>query len=154
MKVEVAVKNRQRQIRMDIRKIKRTINKALTYLRDNAILPYRSIEISVVLVNDNIMQKLNRQYRGKNKTTDVLSFPQIEKKNILSKPQPHLVLGDIVINIHQTKRQAVEHGLALHEEIVRLLIHGLLHLLGYDHEKNKYQALKMRRLEKKLLESI
>jgi rRNA maturation RNase YbeY len=102
----------------------------------------------------------------------VLSFPQIkaeakkirscEDKQIIKKKsqllnfstsQP-LVVGDIVINLQQAKRQAKEHGMTFYEELTRLLIHGLLHLLGYDHERNKYHARKMRRIEKELIEAI
>lgn len=95
------------------------------------------------------MRKLNYQYRNIDKSTDVLSFA-------LDSPFPvsHSVLGDIVINLHQAKRQAEEHGLTFYEEVAGLLIHGLLHLLGYDHEKNKYQAKKMRQLEIEVLRKI
>ncbi len=99
------------------------------------------------------MRELNRQYRGKDKTTDVLSFPQIKRferfEQLELSPIP---LGDIVINLHQAKRQAKEHGLSFYDEVSWLLIHGLLHLLGYDHEKSKYQARKMREMERELLE--
>lgn len=109
------------------------------------------------------MRELNRQYRGKDKTTDVLSFPLISEKLEMGsrKLNPstsqfllltsYLPLGDIVINLHQAKRQAKEHGLTFYDEIAWLLIHGLLHLLGYDHEKSKYQARKMREMERELL---
>ena len=63
-------------------------------------------------------------------------------------------LGDIVINLHQAKRQASEHGLTFTEELRWLLIHGLLHLIGYDHEKGGYDEKKMRRKEKELLSKI
>ncbi len=94
------------------------------------------------------MRELNLQYRGKDKTTDVLSFSQLETIT------PNFVLGDIVINLPQAKRQALEHGLTFYNEISWLLVHGLLHLLGYDHEKNKYQARKMREMEKELLSAL
>jgi len=63
-------------------------------------------------------------------------------------------LGDIVINIHQAKRQAAEHSLTFNEELRWILIHGLLHLTGYDHEKGGYDEKKMRRKEKELLSKI
>ncbi len=101
------------------------------------------------------MGELNLQYRGKDKTTDVLSFPQIKQFEQLEQFERFelspIPLGDIVINLHQAKRQAKEHGLSFYDEITWLLIHGLLHLLGYDHEKNKYHARKMREMEKELL---
>ncbi len=78
------------------------------------------------------------------KTTDVLSFPQDDR----------LLLGDIVINLQAAKRQAVEYGHSLSRELNRLLIHGLLHLLGYDHEKGRYADRKMRKKEEELLEYL
>lgn len=104
--------------------------------------------MSVLLVNDKTMRELNLRYRGIDKPTDVLSFPQIEQFEQFERLTP---LGDIVINLHQAKRQAREHGLTFHEEITWLLVHGLLHLLGYSHEKNRYQAKRMREMEKQLL---
>lgn len=97
--------------------------------------------------------------------TDVLSFPQLGtkelkyiSKKVTSKPSNfqslYLSLGDIVINLQSAKRQAVEHGLSLDEEINRLIIHGLLHLLGYDHEKNSYQKKKMELKEKELFDAL
>jgi len=97
------------------------------------------------------MKELNRTYRGIERTTDVLSFSQLE--GILSPGGP-ADLGDIVINPSQAKRQATDTGVALDQEITALLIHGLLHLVGYDHEKNRYQAMKMRQKEKELLRAV
>jgi probable rRNA maturation factor len=67
---------------------------------------------------------------------------------------PHFVLGDIVINVQRAREQAVEQGITLHEELKRLIIHGLLHLIGYDHEKSRYQKKKMELKEKELLEAL
>ncbi len=100
---------------------------------------------------------MNLKHRGKDKTTDVLSFPQFEAdiKDIPEhKNQMPLSLGDIVVNLHQAKRQAIENNTTLYNEIARLLFHGLLHLLGYDHEKNAYQARRMAAAEAKLLEKV
>lgn len=103
------------------------------------------------------MRALNRRYRGMDKTTDVLSFPQQE----FSPPLPRgvsiessLLLGDIVISLPQAARQAVEYGAPLQEELERLIIHGLLHLAGYDHEKGGREAALMRRMEVKLAEAL
>lgn len=105
----------------------------------------------MLFVNDRKMRELNLQYRGKDKTTDVLSFPQIEQFKQFNQFEQSTFLGDIVINLHQAKRQSKEHGFTFYAEIAWLLIHGLLHLLGYDHEKSAYEARKMRRLEEELL---
>ncbi len=99
------------------------------------------------------MRILNRQYRGADKTTDVLSFPQIEYSSQLSAlSSQQFVLGDIIINLHQAKRQASQYGLTFNEELKKLLIHGLLHLIDYDHEKSRYHKVKMRAKEKELLD--
>jgi probable rRNA maturation factor len=97
-------------------------------------------------VNDRRMRILNCQYRGIDRTTDVLSFPQIsDSSNHGSRITDHeSVLGDIVVNIHRAEGQAAEYGLTLDEELKRLLIHGLLHLTGYDHEKGGYAERKMK----------
>jgi probable rRNA maturation factor len=99
---------------------------------------------------------LNRQHRGIDRTTDVLSFPQTSgpircgSRNI----NEASVLGDIVINLHKTDRQAKEYGTTFNEELKRLLIHGLVHLLGYDHETGGPQEKRMLAKEKELAEAI
>ena len=98
------------------------------------------------------MKKLNEHYRGVESTTDVLSFPQIETRNLKFKPQ-NFVLGDIVINLHKAQRQAAEYNLDFYEELKKLLIHGLLHLIHYDHETS-HQKKKMKAKEKQLLEAL
>jgi probable rRNA maturation factor len=98
------------------------------------------------------MRVLNRTYRGVDRTTDVLSFPQTEQG--IRNPEPgtqNPILGDIVINLHKTERQAQEYGHSFYEELNRLLIHGLLHLIGYDHEKAGYDEKKMKMKERELL---
>lgn len=108
----------------------------------------KHVEVSVLLVNDAAMRRLNHRYRGIDRTTDVLSFPQGPF------PAAPLFLGDIVISLPQARRQAYEYQTPFKRELARLLVHGLLHLLGYDHEKNSYQAAKMRRLEEELDEVL
>lgn len=107
------------------------------------------------------MRALNRQFRGIDRTTDVLAFPQQEGYNLQitnyklkNKKEFLLVLGDIVINIHKAKCQANEFGTTFYDELNRLLIHGLLHLLHYDHDKSRYHNQKMRKKEKELLDRI
>ncbi|KAF0143701.1 MAG: putative rRNA maturation factor [Nitrospirae bacterium] len=107
------------------------------------------------------MKALNSMHRHIGKTTDVLSFPQMSysvKRKALGvksynaiNAQRTTLLGDIVINLQAAKRQATEHGLSFMEEISWLLVHGILHLIGYDHEKGKYAGKKMREKEKELL---
>lgn len=111
-------------------------------------------ELSILLVADKEMERLNSTFRGKKKTTDVLSFPQksevLETSKLPSFCSSALLLGDIVINLKAAKRQAREYGTGDYEEVRRLLIHGFLHLLGYDHERNRYQEIKMKKKEREI----
>lgn len=110
-----------------------------------------------MFVNDKTIRYLNLEHRGQDKVTDVISFPQINAEieyMSVSAEQMPLFIGDIVINLHQAKRQAIQNNSTFYDEVSRLLIHGLLHLLGYDHEKNAYQERKMSAAEAKLLEMI
>ncbi len=90
------------------------------------------------------MRTLNRNYRGMDRTTDVLSFAL--REGPFADLQPEF-LGDIVISVPVAERQARERGHSLGREIEFLLVHGLLHLLGYDHERGPAQARKMQRME-------
>jgi probable rRNA maturation factor len=109
------------------------------------------------------MKSLNSYYRGVHNITDVLSFPQ--QKNIKKRGRSPVmitmnantnnewnhVLGDLVICVPRAVSQAKTAHVTLYEELLRLLVHGLLHLLGYNHEKNTYQKRKMRNKERELL---
>jgi rRNA maturation RNase YbeY len=94
------------------------------------------------------MRTLNRQYRGKDRTTDVLSFAL--REGPFADLQPEF-LGDIVISVPVAAKQAREAGHSLAREIELLLVHGLLHLLGYDHERSLAEARRMRRKERLLV---
>ena len=93
------------------------------------------MELSIVLTDDTMIQQLNQEYRGIDSSTDVLSFGQQE----LAGPGPR-VLGDLIISLQTAQRQADERGHALATEVRILLVHGLLHLLGYDHETPQERA--------------
>lgn len=97
------------------------------------------------------MRSLNRRYRGKDRTTDVLSFAL--REGMFPHIQP-TVLGDIVISVPAASRQATEAGHPLSREIERLLVHGLLHLLGYNHERGPHEARRMQRKELQLLKGL
>jgi probable rRNA maturation factor len=97
-------------------------------------------EVSLSLVSDREMRVLNREWRGKDQTTDVLSFPMEEDGH----------LGDVVISLEVARRQAREGGWPLSMELRRLLAHGLLHCAGHDHERPA-DAARMRRAERRLL---
>lgn len=91
----------------------------------------QSAELSVVLTTDEEVHELNRTYRGIDRTTDVLSFPQHEGEDSdLTDP----LLGDVVISMDAVDRQALEYGHSRERELAFLTVHGILHLLGWDHE--------------------
>jgi len=92
------------------------------------------------------MRRLNREYRGKDRATDVLAFPLAEGGRPV-----HGLLGDVVICMPVAWRQARARGHSLARETTVLLVHGLLHLAGFDHERSEAEARRMRRMERRLL---
>jgi probable rRNA maturation factor len=95
----------------------------------------RPVELSIRLTSDNEVKALNARWRGKDKPTNVLSFPQLEPEELGSiAPGPELMLGDIVLARGVCEREAEEKGVSLEEHATHLLVHGTLHLLGYDHQ--------------------
>jgi probable rRNA maturation factor len=113
------------------------------------VLGLGAAELSLVLVSDRVMHDLNRAWRGKDRPTDVLAFAQAEEG-----PAPHGLLGDVVISVDTARRQAASFGHSLVVEADRLLVHGLLHLLGYDHERSPAEARRMQRKERAVLRAI
>jgi probable rRNA maturation factor len=105
-------------------------------------------ELSIVLCTDDFIRPLNRDWRGKDQATDVLSFSQREGEEA---DEDDPVLGDVVISVETAARQAGDLGHGLDLELRVLLIHGLLHLLGYDHEESAEEALLMGQKERWLL---
>jgi probable rRNA maturation factor len=123
----IGVVNRQRKVPVDCARWRAFTARALR------VVPSGGAGATVAFVSDRAMRELNRRWRGKTGTTDVLSFPsgqdEFEKAEGLS-------LGDVVISAEQAARQAAEHGLDFEGEVAQLILHGLLHLCGYDHERD------------------
>jgi probable rRNA maturation factor len=142
--MKVTISNRQRKVRLDTLQIRKDALKAL------GLMGYDGAELSLLFVNHDLMLELNKQYRGVDSTTDVLSFPLYESHREFPKEEEFLI-GDIVINPQRAKEQAKEEGHSLKKELRVLLVHGLVHLLGMDHEKGGHEAKKMRLMEKRLL---
>ena len=113
-------------------------------------------EISLLFIGDDEMQELNKEYRGIDNTTDCLSFPLYDSDDlyILDTDGGYVALGDIVINVDKAKVQAAEYGHSVEREIGFLVVHSLLHLLGYDHYGDIEETKKMRDQEKKILEEL
>jgi len=97
-------------------------------------------EISIVITDDECIQELNKTYRGIDKPTNVLSFPMQEGE--FSQITPGL-LGDVVISCDTAQQEADEAGVTLSQRLSQLLVHGILHLIGFDHEKEPENALTM-----------
>ncbi|MEW6593562.1 MAG: pyridoxine 5'-phosphate synthase [Thermodesulfobacteriota bacterium] len=108
-------------------------------------------EWSISLVNDAAMRTLNRDYRGKDKPTNVLAFALQEAGGEMPGRE---MLGDVVISLDTAAREAVLQGITLHQRVTVLLIHGLLHLLGFDHERSGEEAQRMEAAETRLLATL
>jgi probable rRNA maturation factor len=102
-------------------------------------------ELSLALIGNTEMRRLNARYRSKDYPTDVLSFPA--ERNL---PVETPLIGDVIISVEKAAEQAKARRRRLDEEMVTLLIHGIVHLLGYDHERSAKDARVMGRLEKKI----
>jgi probable rRNA maturation factor len=124
---------------------KTRLRKIAGTLLKNLGLP-RECELSLSFTDDRRMRELNRVWRNIDRTTDVLSFPQEGGPD-------YSLLGDIVISIDTAKRQSKSYGNTVHEEIKKLLVHGVLHLLGYNHKKKKEKDI-MRERETNLMSLI
>ncbi|MDT5062410.1 MAG: putative rRNA maturation factor [Acidobacteriota bacterium] len=124
----IEVVNRQRKMPIDCDGWREFGARALE------VVPANDAGVTVAFVSDRAMRELNRRWRGKGGTTDVLSFPAAQDE---FEKLEGLRLGDVVISVEQAARQAGEHGLSFEREVAQLILHGLLHLCGYDHETDK-----------------
>jgi len=118
-------------------------------LKNESALPFT---LSIVLVGSVRIKKLNKKYRKKNRVTDVLAFGQEQKFPAL--PKRELELGEIVICLQEVKKNAKRFNSTFKKELTRVLIHGILHLLGYDHEKSKREAKEMEGKEEYYLSKV
>ena len=104
-------------------------------------------ELTVSLVDDAAIRRLNRDYRRQDRPTDVLAFAMREGARV---PGDEAVVGDVVISLDTAARQAQQRGVSAADEVRALLIHGILHLLGYDHERSALAARRMKGMERHL----
>ena len=143
----IEVVNRQRLARVDRNRLAELANETLSALgRANA-------EVTLVLVRDPAIRKLHRRFRGKDAATDVLSFPASDQLEKGAAVVEHDNLGDVVISTDTAVKQARDAGLSLERELSELVIHGVLHLCGYDHENDNGKMNRVElRLRRKLLD--
>ncbi len=140
--MNIYIENRQKAVKLDLRRIRRVVHKL------KEVLSCSDQEVSLLFVDNEQIREINRQYLNRDHPTNVISFPLREGDYGDINPQ---VLGDIVICAEQAFRDAAAGGLSLDDEIDFLVIHGLLHLLGYNHEgDNKKESIKMRDKENEI----
>jgi len=156
--LKVTVYNRQkvRKIGSDIKKL---IEKAARTCAEKEAFPY-SCQVYITLTDNNSIQEINREYRGMDKPTDVLSFPLIQyfdgEPQVMPgdiDPETNLLpLGDIIISVEKAEEQAQKYGHSTEREFAFLTVHGMLHLLGYDHESSQEEKVMFEKQEKVLEE--
>ena len=109
----------------------------------------KKISLSLLLSNNKYIKKLNKDFRNKNKATDILSFPLSEKKKIFKQTY----IGDIVISYDFIDKPKSQDSKVFKQKLIKIFIHGFLHLLGFDHVKNK-DYIKMFKVEKQIYQSV
>jgi probable rRNA maturation factor len=114
------------------------------------------LSASLLFADDAEVRQLNAEWRGKDKPTNVLSFPMLEREELLalSPEGPPELLGDIALALETCTREAADKGIALEHHATHLIVHGLLHLAGYDHETSPEAARAMESLEIKALAQL
>lgn len=142
--MEIQLINKQSDVSLNGWLLKRLAKKTLESLGQE-----ENVELSLVLVDEEEMEELNYEYRGIEKPTDVLSFSLYDDSTKADATRP-LILGDVIICPNVAKKNSVEHGVELSKEIDLLIIHGILHLFGFDHEDEE-DALAMEAKEKEIL---
>lgn len=142
----IEIKNRTR-VKIDLSAIEKYADKILGSTRK-----YADCELSITFIGDRSMQELNEKYRGKGQPTDVLSFSMMDDDEDGDKLESNL-LGDVVIAPRQAMADAIEEKVSFNNKLKELVLHGILHLMGHDHETPS-DARKMDQQRKKILGSI
>ncbi|HVO67115.1 MAG TPA: rRNA maturation RNase YbeY [Syntrophales bacterium] len=138
----ILIENRQKKINVDLQHVKRVLRKIMNYL------DCKDKEISLLFVDDNEIRKINKHYLNRGYSTNVLTFSLSEGEYGNINPK---VLGDIVISVETALKDAEEAGIELNDELEFLMVHGVLHLLNYNHENtSENEVKKMERREKEV----
>jgi len=147
---QVDILTQSQSVAIEIEYLKSALLKILSEL-DSRHPEVSADELSIVLCDDDHIQALNKTFRNKDRATDVLSFPQHDPDSEVCST----TLGDVVVSIETAERQAKELGVEFQSEMIRLLVHGVLHLYGYEHEGvSPETARKMQDLEDFLIQSV
>ena len=138
----IRIHNRQRTVAIDTAAVRKRILQIMMYLG------HSDQELSVVFGSDRLLQELNRTYRHQDRPTNVLAFPQ--SPTYEGEPATPM-LGDVIVALPTAAREAHDLQQSLEERVVYLLLHGILHLLGHDHEGSAAQRRRMEALERQVL---
>ena len=141
----VLIEDRQSKLKITPEEIRKKAQVILNAL-DNP-----DAELSILIVDDPQIEILNRKYLNREGPTNVIAFPMLEGDFSQISPQ---LLGDVVVSIETAERERINSGLSLEERFTQLIIHGILHLFGYDHEEDENEAELMERKSNELLKSI
>ncbi|HYA14785.1 MAG TPA: rRNA maturation RNase YbeY [Syntrophales bacterium] len=144
--MSILIENRQKKINIDLLHVKRVLSKIMNYL------DCKDKEISLLFVNDNEIRKINKRYLNRGYSTNVLTFSLSEGEFGNINPK---ILGDIVISVETALKDAQEAGTKLNDELEFLMVHGMLHLLNYDHENvSEDEVKKMEMKEQEVLSAL
>lgn len=140
----IEIENRQRKHPVSIERLSVCADTAL------AVLGARHERVGIILLNNRTIRSINREFRGKNTATDVLSF----RYDTTTSPGVPFPDGEILISVERAERQSREQGISLESELINLMIHGICHLQGYDHEIGEAEAEKMRKAERDVAQKL
>lgn len=130
------------------------VQAALSGAWDMLDLPPGPLEISVMLADDQIVRCMNRDWRGQDKSTNVLSFAALDDEDA---PQPAgapVLLGDVILALETCRAEAADQKIGIQDHVAHLVVHGVLHLLGFDHEEDEDEAVLMEGLETRILAGL
>lgn len=155
MKLKIYYANEQKIVKIPL-SLRSLINRVVKATLENENFK-KDAEVSVSFVNNETIHKLNLEYRGKDKPTDVLSFPMTdgdEEEDDIDLSTGTVMLGDIIISAEKAMEQANEYGHGIEREICFLAVHSTLHLLGYDHETSEDDEKYMNQTQEAILQKI
>lgn len=140
--MSISIQNRQKLLTVDVGRVRRSLKRLLKELG------FKDSEVSLLLVDDDQIREINKNYLQRDRPTNVISFAMTE--GAFGDVHPE-ILGDIILSVETAARDAMACGIDFMDEVEFLLIHGLLHLLGYNHENvESKEAEKMKKLEREL----
>ncbi len=152
--MDILISNRQSSQKISLEKVRKTAEAILNALE------CPDGELSVLIVDDPGIAELNREYLNREGPTNVIAFPMYDDNTASQAPLPEHgeniphMLGDVVISVDTARKEGGQAGISMEKRFVELLIHGILHLFGYDHEKDEQEALRMEDKSNALLEYV